>query len=87
MIGRLTLQGGVRYDRPRIRFLEQTAGLHAVRPQRVHHSGDGRARGINDITPRMAAAYDLNGDGKTALKMTLGKYMGARDWRHPGRER
>jgi hypothetical protein len=33
----------------------------------------------NDVTPRMAAAYDLRGDGKTALKFTIGKYMVAQD--------
>jgi hypothetical protein len=29
----------------------------------------------HDITPKMAAAYDLFGDGKTAVKVSLGKYM------------
>ena len=27
-----------------------------------------------DITPRMAAAYDLFGNGKTAIKVNVGKY-------------
>ena len=31
--------------------------------------------GYNDITPRMGAAYDVFGNGKTALKVTLGKYL------------
>ena len=31
--------------------------------------------GYNDITPRMGAAYDLFGNGKTALKVNLGKYL------------
>ena len=29
----------------------------------------------HDITPRMGVAYDLFGNGKTALKVNLGKYM------------
>ena len=31
--------------------------------------------GYNDITPRFGAVYDLFGDGKTALKVSLGKYL------------
>ena len=31
--------------------------------------------GYNDITPRMGAAYDVFGNGKTALKVNLGKYL------------
>ena len=31
--------------------------------------------GYNDITPRFGAAYDLFGNGKTALKVNLGKYL------------
>ena len=29
----------------------------------------------NDLTPRAAVTYDLFGNGKTALKATLGKYL------------
>ena len=32
-------------------------------------------KGYNDITPRMGAAYDVFGNGKTALKANLGKYL------------
>ena len=31
--------------------------------------------GYHDITPRLGAAYDLFGNGKTALKVNLGKYL------------
>jgi hypothetical protein len=35
-------------------------------------------RGVDsykDITPRMGAVYDASGNGKTAIKMILGKYL------------
>jgi hypothetical protein len=30
-----------------------------------------------DVTPRIGAAYDLFGNGKTAIKVNLGKYLTA----------
>ena len=33
--------------------------------------------GWKDITPRVGAAYDLFGNGKTAVKFNIGKYMEA----------
>ena len=74
---RLTLQGAVRFD-------------HAwswAPPQQEGPSGSCRSRLVfprtpivdsyKDITPRVAAAYDLFGNGKTALKTTFGKYLEA----------
>ena len=33
--------------------------------------------GYNDITPRVGAAYDVFGNGKTAVKVNVGKYLQA----------
>ncbi len=32
---------------------------------------------VHDITPRLGVAYDLFGNGKTAVKVSLGKYVQA----------
>jgi hypothetical protein len=79
---RLTLQGGVRYDYVLTTYPESRVGG-------PNYSGPARAKEIvypsrstqgvswKDVTPRMGVAYDLFGNGKTALKLNLGKYMEA----------
>ena len=32
-------------------------------------------KGYHDISPRMGAAYDVFGNGKTALKVNIGQYL------------
>ena len=78
VLGQLTLQGGVRYDRQTQNFPEQIHGFTRFMP--VGFTVE-QSSGVNwnDVTPRMAAAYDLRGDGRTALKFTIGKYMVAQD--------
>ena len=34
-------------------------------------------KGFLDLSPRMGAAYDLRGDGKTSVKVSLGRYLAA----------
>jgi hypothetical protein len=78
VLGRLTLQGGLRFDGHRSYFLPQSAGFTPYVPNgfSIPHTEGSK---IRDITPRMAAAYDLRGDGRTAIKMTLGKYVAAQE--------
>jgi hypothetical protein len=72
--GRLTLQGALRFDRAsswapaqqlESRFWAQPL-VFAETPV---------VDSYKDLTPRAAVTYDLFGDGKTALKGTLGKYL------------
>ena len=77
---RLTLQGGIRYDRTTTSHPELRVGGTALIPQELvilpGESPLGYVR-WNDISPRMGMAYDLFGTGKTAVKLNLGKYMEA----------
>jgi len=73
-IKRLTLQGAVRWDHPWSWFPEQTEPKSQFFPGASFPRTDG-VTGYNDITPRVGAAYDLFGNGKTALKVNLGKYL------------
>ena len=73
-IKRLTLQGALRWDHPWSWFPEQ------VQPQSRFFPGVTLARadgvtGYNDITPRFGAAFDVFGNGKTAIKGNVGKYL------------
>ena len=75
--GRLTVQGAVRYDRAWSSFPDQTTGGTRFIPQVFHWDATYGVKGYNDITPRMGAVYDLLGNGKTAIKVSLGRYLEA----------
>jgi hypothetical protein len=75
--GRLTLQGAVRYETVKswapadengvLTAPELGSPLLLPRTEGV--------RGYHDISPRMGAAYDIFGNGKTALKVNVGQYL------------
>jgi hypothetical protein len=71
---RLTLQGALRWDHPWSWFPAQTEPANQFFPGASFARTDG-VSGYNDITPRLGAAYDVFGNGKTALKVNLGKYL------------
>ena len=77
-MNRLTLQGGpalracVELDR---RGREWSAHGIAVHPHRFIFPRSDGVTGYNDITPRMGVAYDVFGNGKTAMKVNYSKYL------------
>jgi hypothetical protein len=73
--GRLTLQGGLRFDLYRTTYPEQSVQNSPYVPVPIVYP-EGSTRGLNwkDITPRMGAAYDMFGNGKTALKFHANKF-------------
>ena len=73
-INRLTLQGALRYDNPWSWFPEVVQPASRFFPGATFEKQDG-VTGYHDITPRFGAAYDLFGNGRTALKVNLGKYL------------
>jgi hypothetical protein len=78
--GRLTLQGGVRFDAIGTSFPDAGVGGsdYQLMPTRIFYAA-GSTEGIDwtDITPRMGAAYDVFGNGRTAIKVNVGKYLTA----------
>lgn len=79
-IGRLTLQGGVRYDRAWSWAPADGNGTTLTsrfNPAPISFEKTVSVRGYNDITPRAGAAWDVFGTGRTAIKVNAGKYVEA----------
>jgi hypothetical protein len=73
-LGRATLNGGVRLDILKRFYSAETLGPAYLDPSR--HLTFAEASDINwkDITPRAGIAYDVFGNGSTAVTVSLGKY-------------
>jgi Carboxypeptidase regulatory-like domain len=74
---RLTLQGALRFDRAISWAPPQQEGPVRFLPTPISFPETRIVDSYKDLTPRVAAAYDLFGNGKTALKTTFGKYLEA----------
>ena len=72
---RLTLNAGLRFDYFSTGFPQQHLGPGTLVPARDLTFAETSWYGWKDLTPRVGVSYDLFGNGKTALKMNVGKYM------------
>ena len=78
-VKRLTLSGGLRFDLYQSHFPAQTYGPVQLAPTRNFTLPEIPNANWKDLTPRMGAAYDLFGTGKTALKVSVNKYVVGQD--------
>jgi hypothetical protein len=77
--GRLTLNLGVRADFLNAQVDEQSLPAGPLIAARTFDA----IRNVpnwRDVSPRLGAAYDLFGTGKTAIKATLGRYVGGESY-------
>ena len=72
---RLTASLGVRYDQFNSGYPDQTLGPAPLQPTRNLFFAGVTGVNVKDITPRIGTSYDLFGNGKTALKVNVGKYV------------
>jgi hypothetical protein len=73
-IQRLTLNLGVRFDHFNVGTLPVDIPAGPFIGQR-HYDPRTDIPNYNDITPRLGAAYDLFGNGKTAIRGSWGRYL------------
>jgi carboxypeptidase family protein len=73
---RLTLNYGVRYDYFASSYPAQHIGPTTLAPNRdITFPAQPGLGSLHDLSPRLGAAYDLFGDGKTAVKVSLNRYV------------
>jgi hypothetical protein len=73
-INRMTINAGVRWDYLNNKVEAQDApGGTWIGPR--HYDALSDVPKFNDLSPRLGVAYDLFGNGKTALKATLSRYV------------
>ncbi len=76
---KLTLTGGLRFDYFNTYFPPTPLGPGPLVPSRNFTVPEYAWDDWKDLSPRISAVYDLFGDGKTAIKANLGRYVLAGD--------
>jgi hypothetical protein len=77
-LGRFTLQGAVRYDRAWSWSPAENNGsvqTSQFMPNPITFPRTVSVAGYNDITTRFGGAWDVFGNGRTAVKANIGKYL------------
>jgi hypothetical protein len=74
-VGRWTLSGGVRYDSFKNSFPPQSISPTLLAPNLNIRYDKIENLNWQDITPKLGTTYDVFGNGRTALKVTLNKYL------------
>jgi hypothetical protein len=76
-LGRITLQGALRYDRAWSYFPETQVGPVRFFPDPVVYPHTKGVDSYHDLTPRAGLAMDVFGTGRTSLKVNVGRYLEA----------
>jgi hypothetical protein len=73
-VSKLTLNLGVRFDHLHARVPSETSAAGRFVPERAFGVVD-NVPNWKDVEPRLGAVYDLFGNGKTAIKGSIGRYV------------
>jgi hypothetical protein len=76
-IKRLTLNPGIRFDYINTGWGDFHLGPTVLLPNRDITFHDETFYNFKDLSPRLGSTYDLRGNGKTAVKVNLGRFIGA----------
>ena len=74
-LGRMTIQGALRFDHNWSFSPPQQIGPTNYLPAPINFPETPGVTGYNDLSPRGGIAYDLFGNGKTSVKVNVGKYL------------
>jgi hypothetical protein len=73
--GRLSLQGGLRFEHLGDYFPEQQMGPNIFLPNALVFPAQDGPLNQKDLMPRFGVSYDVFGNGKTAAKFFMGRYV------------